>query len=299
MTIPFAIVTPSYNQDKYIERTICSVLDQNYPALEYFVADGGSKDTTVQILRRYEERLSWVSERDRGQAHGVNKGILATKAPLIGWLNSDDVYYPGALQAAASFFERHPEVDVVYGRANHIDQQDAILEPYNTEPWNAEKLKDVCFLCQPAVFFRRSVVDRFGLLDESLKYAMDYEYWLRLAVGGATFAYLDDTLVAGSRMYPENKTLGSRVPVHVEFNSMTRRLLGRTPDSWLFSYAHAVLDTKGWRREDRVRFAIGVSAVSLSAAIRWNHRITGDMLSTTWRWVRGSLREVYKERVAR
>jgi len=299
MAIPFAVVTPSYNQDKYIERTICSVLDQNYPALEYFVADGGSKDTTVEILRRYTDRLTWVSERDRGQTHAVNKGIMATKAPLIGWLNSDDVYYPGALQAAAGYFEAHPEVDVVYGRANHIDRYDEILEPYNTEPWNAEKLKEVCFLCQPAVFFRRSVVDRFGLLDESLKYAMDYEYWLRLSVRGATFAYLEDSLIAGSRMYPENKTLGMRVPVHSEFNSMTRRLLGRTPDSWLFNYAHAILETKGWRREDQVRFAIGVSAVSLYAAVRWNHRITGDMLSTTWRWVRGNLHKVYKEKLAR
>src|SRR5215510_6127310 len=173
--LSISVVTPSYNQGTFIERTILSVLEQDVAPLEYIVVDGGSKDGTVDILARYAHTISYVSEPDDGQAAAVNKGLAMTSGAIIGWLNSDDVYYRGALAAVRTYFAAHPEVDVLYGNADHIDEHDRILELYPCEPWDPVRLRDVCYLCQPAVFFRRRVVERFGPLDARLVFCMDYE----------------------------------------------------------------------------------------------------------------------------
>src|SRR6185436_2404290 len=133
---------------------------------------------------------------------------------VIGWLNSDDVYYPDACARVLELFANRPELDVVYGEADHIDEDDRVIEPYYTEPFNYERLKDVCFLCQPAVFFRRSVVDRYGELQTGLRYCMDYEYWLRILAARPPF-FLREKL-AGSRLHAETKTLGSKEAFHRE-----------------------------------------------------------------------------------
>ena len=294
MPLSVSVVTPSYNQGRFIEQTIHSVLAQRVPGtLEYFVMDGGSRDETVEILKRYTGRLEWVSEKDGGQADAVNKGLTRAKGEIIGWLNSDDIYYPCAIAAACDFFDSHPEVDLVYGNANHIDEQDGIIEPYPTEDWNFERLLQQCYLCQPAVFFRRRVVDRFGPLDARLRYCMDYEYWLRLAAGGARFARMEQVL-AGSRLYAGTKTLGARVQVHREMNDMLRMRVRQVPDRWLFNYAHAVLDAKGVPRSDRVRFPLRVSWLTLLAALRWNRRISRPMAGTLTAWTGGALRTALK-----
>jgi hypothetical protein len=199
-------------------------------------------------------------------------------------LNSDDVYYPGAIQAVCEFFEAYPAVDFIYGDAYHIDECDRIIERYPTEPWDFARLQETCYLCQPAVFFRRRVVEAYGELDSRLHYCLDYEYWLRASQQGAKFAWLRQVL-AGSRLYAETKTLGARVKFHCEINHMMRNRLKRVPDSWLFNYAHVVADQRGIPRDDRVRFPLWVSAVSLYAALRWNHGVSAHMLRTTWKWM--------------
>jgi glycosyltransferase involved in cell wall biosynthesis len=292
MTLSISVVMPSYNQAEFIEKTIQSVLSQDVPNLEFVIYDNLSNDGTIEILKRYEPQLCWISEKDKGQGHAVNKGIQNTSGDIIGWLNSDDIYYPGALKSVLEFFQTHPEIDLVYGDADHIDTEDEWIEDYYTEPWDYERLKDVCFLCQPAVFFHRRVAEKFGLLDERLYWCMDYEYWLRVGLGGAKVAYLPQKL-AGSRMYPENKTLRSIGKVHREYLVMLSRALGSVPDKWLYNYAHAVLDERGIPRTSK-KFAVLVSVSSLWTAIRWNRKISKDMAQTTIQWILDSLRRTFK-----
>src|SRR5512138_1788368 len=118
-----SIITPSFNQAAFLETTIRSVLDQDYPSLEYFIVDGGSKDGSLEIIQRYAHRLAgWVSEPDRGQTDAINKGFGMAHGEILAWLNSDDVYQPGAVAEAATFLQQNPEVGLVYGDATYIDE---------------------------------------------------------------------------------------------------------------------------------------------------------------------------------
>jgi glycosyltransferase involved in cell wall biosynthesis len=289
----FSIVTPSFNQGQYIGRTLQSVAIQTGSEIEHVVFDGGSTDQTVEILKAHGG-VRWISEPDKGQTDAVNKGLRATDGEIIGWLNSDDVYYPGALARVSSFFEARSDIDVVYGMADHIDREDLAFEAYPTEPWDFDRLKDTCFICQPAAFFRRRVVEQHGLLDQSLQYCMDYEYWLRLGKAGVRFAYLEEKL-AGSRLYPDNKTLGSRVKVHAEINDVQKALFGVVRDRWLWNYAHAVVEKKVDRARSPRWFAIRLLIAAITAAWRWNGRITPEMkpyLRDLWCRVRAELNHV-------
>ncbi|MEJ0063336.1 MAG: glycosyltransferase family 2 protein [Alphaproteobacteria bacterium] len=278
-----SVVTPSFNQGQFIERTLRSVADQAGADIEHVVFDGGSTDGTVDILRNFSPPVRWVSARDKGQTDAVNKGIRATDGEIIGWLNSDDIYYPGAFARVAAFFAAHPDIDVVYGMADHIDLEDRAFESYPSEPWDFERLKETCFICQPALFFRRRVVEKHGLLDEFLNYCMDYEFWLRLGKAGARFAYLEEKL-AGSRLYADNKTLGARVKVHKEINDMLKKHFGKVPDRWLFNYAHAVVESGVNRRERPRWFVMRLLASSIGAAWRWNGKISAAMQTKLMQW---------------
>jgi glycosyltransferase involved in cell wall biosynthesis len=286
-----SIITPSLNQGRFIERTIQSVLGQDLGgrSLEYFVVDGASRDDTLGILQRYADRLRWISEPDHGHPEAVNKGLRLTRGQIIGWLNSDDVYYPGAISAACDFLDAHPEVDVVYGDANHIDEQGNVLDRYPTEPFDLDRLIETCYICQPAAFFRRRVVERFGLLDEELPVALDHEYWLRLARGGATFAYLPRTLAAW-RLYPGIKSYARRLQLHHETNDMLRAMLGRVPDRWLYNYAHARLEQTSIDSRQHLRFAIGLTLWTVWASLRWNRAVAPSVRATTLIWLKDGVK---------
>jgi len=279
-----SIITPSFNQGQFIERTLQSVASQTGAEIEHVVFDGGSTDSTVEVLKCFSPSVRWVSKKDKGQTDAVNQGIRATDGEIIGWLNSDDIYYPGAIERVVAFFNGHPEVDMVYGMADHIDLDDKAFESYPTKPWNFERLQETCFICQPALFFRRRVVENHGLLDESLHYCMDYEYWLRLGKAGVHFAYLEEKL-AGSRLYAENKTLGARVKVHKEINDMLKKLFGRVPDRWLSGYAHTVVGAKLNRDATPRRFVLEIGLRTVFSALRWNRSVSVAMHEEIKRWI--------------
>ncbi len=183
MSLPrVSIVTPSYNQADFLEKTIQSVLSQDYPDLEYFIVDGGSTDGSQAVIERYSSRLAWwVSEKDRGQADAVNKGFARASGEIIGWLNSDDCYQPGAIQAAAGAFAEHPECGLVFSDAISIDGSG---EPFNVMrfgDWGLDELMQFKIICQPGVFMRRSVLEQAGYLDLSYQYLLDHQLWLRIA----------------------------------------------------------------------------------------------------------------------
>lgn len=282
-----SVITPSFNQGQFILRTLESVQKQAISGLVHVVMDGKSTDQTVEVLKHAAQtmpHLTWISEKDGGQAHAVNKGILATTGEIIGWLNSDDVYYPQAIESVLEIFQKHPDVDVVYGMADHIDINDQPFEPYPSEPWDEGRLKSICFICQPALFFRRRVVEQYGLLDESLNYCMDYEYWLRLAQQQVRFYYLEKKL-AGSRLYNETKTLGARVKVHAEINDMFKHKFGQVPDKWILNYAHVLVEqTIDHHTRPRTYF-LSVMIRTLMASLYWNRKITFSLTHTMLRWI--------------
>lgn len=175
-----SIITPSFNQGKFLEQTITSVLDQDYPNIEYIVMDGGSTDNSVQILKKHANKLTFFSQKDRGQSDAINKGLKLARGEIVAWINSDDFYLPGTIKSAVEILTQNDKI-FVYGKGHHVDENGIFLEEYPTEPFSLKRLAETCFICQPATFWRREVFDSVGYLDENLHFAMDYEYWIRIA----------------------------------------------------------------------------------------------------------------------
>jgi glycosyltransferase involved in cell wall biosynthesis len=202
-----SVVTPSYNQGAFLERTIRSVLNQGYPNLEFIIIDGGSTDNSVEIIRRYESRLAyWISEKDRGQSDALNKGFRKATGEIVGWQNSDDIYLPGAFFAAAEAFRRHPEADFFYGNRLDLDGRDEVIgETRFTKFSRLVYQYDGISLGTQSMFFRRPVLARVGFLDTELCFAMDYEWFLRAACQGCRFCRIPAYLGA-MRRHGEAKT---------------------------------------------------------------------------------------------
>src|SRR3990172_6415995 len=187
-----SIVTPSYNQGKYLERTIQSVLEQNYPNLEYIIIDGGSTDESVETIKKYERFLKyWVSEPDRGQSHAINKGFKHATGDLLTWLNSDDIYMPGALHKLAELAADNPQASVFVGagRIVNADGQVSYYKEPNTEI-DIETLYQWMSggnVMQPSALFRREDWEKAGPVDETLHIAFDLDLWLRMAKQGCRY----------------------------------------------------------------------------------------------------------------
>ncbi len=276
------VITPSLDHGRFIERTILSVLYQDWPDIEHVVVDGGSTDGTREILEEYGDRVTWMSEGDCGQGDAVNKGLLRTKGEIIGWLNSDDLYYPGAISRVVNFFAANSHIDVVYGNADFIDIDGKVEKEFPTKPWDFYHFQADCFICQPATFFRRSAVERCGFLDTKLIYCMDYEYWLRLASAGLRFARMERKLAA-SRMYPENKTMRARPSRSAEINNMLVERIGFVPDTWLYDYADALLGRYTGPPKGRARLFLEREIRAMLAGLRWNGYVSGNMLGKIFR----------------
>ena len=218
-----SIVTPSFNQGRFIEETIQSVLSQDYPNLEYIVIDGGSTDETLDILRRYEGRLKWVSEPDGGQSEAINKGFRMTRGDIVAWLNSDDTYLAGAVSKAVDYLVAHPQVAMVYGEGYLMDEAGRVTGRFPaTEPFNLWRLVYFSdYILQQTVFWRRGVFDAVGMLDESLHYGMDWDFWIRVAKRFEV-AYIPEFL-GNLREYAAAKTFAGGMQRFHELAAMMRR----------------------------------------------------------------------------
>ncbi len=185
-----SIITPSFNQAHFLERTILSVLNQGYPNLEYIIIDGGSTDGSVDIIKKYNESIAyWVSESDRGQSHAVNKGLAVASGEWIGWQNSDDIYLPGVFFRFAAVAKHKPEAEVVAGNLLCIDEDDQILRRQFYLRPNPLIYGISMTVCNQAAFFKKELINRYGPLDEDLHYAMDYEFFLRLILSNVYMAH--------------------------------------------------------------------------------------------------------------
>jgi glycosyltransferase involved in cell wall biosynthesis len=178
-----SVVTPSFNQVPFLEATIHSVLSQDYPRVEYILIDGGSTDGSLDLIRRYAPKLAyWVSEPDLGQTDAINKGFAVARGEIFAWLNSDDVYRPGAISEAVAYLGTHREIGMVYGQAFYVDEAGATIARYPAGPTDHRGLRrGNTTIPQQASFFRSRLWRMVGPLDPSFYYAMDYDLWVRLS----------------------------------------------------------------------------------------------------------------------
>ncbi len=182
-----SVVIPCLNRADFLVPTIESVLQQNYPAIECIVVDGGSTDGTLEILKGYGDRIRWVSEPDNGHADAINKGWLMSKGEILAWLNADDIWaVPQAVNLAVAHFQSHSDVDVVYGDCGMIDAAGKLLSMADFHEWDLTYAVENCYFCipQPAAFIRRSILEKVGWLDPAFYQKKDHELWLRIGLGG-------------------------------------------------------------------------------------------------------------------
>jgi len=239
-----SIVTPSFNQGKFLAATIESVISQAGDfTIDYIIVDGGSTDGSVAIIERYDDLLArgkwglqcrgislrWVSEADQGQTDALSKGFRMANGTIFAWLNSDDTYLPGALQTAADLFNTQPDTGLMYGDAHYIDASGTIIGTYRTEVFELNRLASANIICQPAAFFRRETFEGVGGLDTSLNYVMDYDLWIRIS-RRFPCRYLTRPL-ATYRLHESSKTISGATLINNSEESLevARRHFGWAP----------------------------------------------------------------------
>lgn len=241
-----SIVTPSYNQAEFLERTILSVLNSGYPNLEYIIIDGGSTDDSLSIIKKYQERVDyWVSERDNGQSHAINKGLAQSSGVYFGWLNSDDYLEPGVLRKVAEAFA-DSGVGTVCGKLNVVDAAGNYIETRESPLVSFESLLNgAAQIIQPGSFHRKELLDKYGGVREGLRYAMDYELWLRL---GQYSEYKTlGSVLANYTLQPKSKTCMEYRKFLPEISQIRRQYGGRLFSTKSVNIARCHLGY--WRRD--------------------------------------------------
>ena len=217
------IITPSLNQGSYLEATINSILSQNYPNLEYFIIDGGSVDESVNIIKKYENKIDyWVSENDSGQSNAINKGLKRASGSIVTWVNSDDMLQPGILSKVSSYFDE-PDIGLIFGKTISFgDDTSEKISSFDINDLNSKLLGKVAFP-QPASFFRREILDEHGLLDESLNYGMDYDLFVRIALNYKIYPI--DDIVSRNRYHSESKSIANTFNFSLDWAKVFSKLL--------------------------------------------------------------------------
>ena len=207
----FSIITPTLNQARFIEKTILSVLNQNYPSLEYFVIDGGSTDETIEILEKYQDCLDWISEKDHGQVDAINKGLRLVTGDIVAYINSDDLYLPDTLNIISRFFMENIDAKIVTGKCVNIDIEGNETRPlikFYKNLWlqvNYDNFLTITnYISQPATFWKREVINSVGYFNPKYRFAMDYDYWLRISQNHKIF--IINEYLAKFRIYPTSIT---------------------------------------------------------------------------------------------
>jgi glycosyltransferase involved in cell wall biosynthesis len=261
-----SVVTPSYNQGRFLEATLRSVLLQGYADLEYIVIDGGSTDESVHILRRYEPWLAgWVSEPDRGQSDAINKGFAHATGEILAWLNSDDLYEPGALTYVGQVFAARPNCALLYGGGWEVDEDGKKTAHCDwIRPFDRRLFLTSNFILQPAVFWRRRLWEQVGELDPARNWTMDWE-WLIRATAVVQPHYLP-TELACWRVRPDIKTVSGGLRRRAEIAAVSRRYGG----FWQPTNLVYLLDRLAWHTEERLGRGLPLRAVQrLAAPLRW------------------------------
>lgn len=252
-----SIVTPSFNQGQYLEETILSVLNQDYPALEFFIIDGGSTDGSVEIIKKYAHRLTyWESKPDRGQSHAINKGFRMASGEIVAWLNSDDLLAPGALKVVAQAWQQNPGVGLITGQTEIIDQAGKPTgNIFGSEPNVINSLlSSENPVSQPSTFFSTSALKEVGFLDETLHMSMDWDLWLRI---GARFPMLFITkILSKSRTWEMTKTRTQLVRSGPEHIRIVKNFFKQNPD-FLTSIQKRQALGSGYLRKGRLDYEAG------------------------------------------
>ncbi len=268
------VVTPSYNQAKYIRATIESVLSQDYPNVEYIVMDGGSTDGTADVVREYSSRLTWMSERDRGQADAINKGFRLARGEILAWLNSDDIILPGAISKAVEALEADRSLGAVYGEGYQMDEDGSFRCRFPwTEPFNLWKLVYVLdYILQQTVFFRKAALEEVGFLNEDLHFAMDWDILIRIG-GLYPIGYISEYLGA-IREYQAAKSFSGGRRRFAEIVRMLRCHTGRTFPPGYFFYGLGIYDKilRDWITALTPSVLSGLSRSLQDAATSWSYR---------------------------
>jgi glycosyltransferase involved in cell wall biosynthesis len=221
--VKITVITPSFNQSAFIEQTIDSVLSQKRVEVEYMIIDGGSTDGSVEIIKKYEKYLSfWVSEPDRGQSHAINKGLARATGDIVNWLNSDDYYNPNAFEVLSEVF-KDPAINVVCAKSNIIQDNSIVRRSSGTDIYLSNLAKTIGWarIDQPETFFRRQSIQQIGLLNESLRYTMDREWWIRyLLKFGLNGINKIDECIVNFRLHPRSKTVSQAIEFEHETNAL-------------------------------------------------------------------------------